>query len=331
MAPLYRCPSTGELLEREGLALRRADGLSYPLLSTESGGVPNFLEARPLGKKGEGTLESYDQGHSAERYRNFLDWLFETFAADEAEFRRALIDRLCLPPGGRVLITGCGLGDDLAPAIEALGGGGEVYATDLAPSMVLAAEQSLRDARESGSSEVHFAVCDAAGLPFSDDYFDGAFHFGGINIFDDIPAAIAEMDRVVRPGGRVVFGDEGVAPWLRETDYGRMAIKNIPLWASAPPLEVLPRNALDVSLSWVLGNCFYVLEFEVSAVGPHMNPDVRHEGLRGGTMRSRYYGELEGVSPESKAFVFADAARRGLSVHEWLEEAIRAQREPQGQ
>mgnify|MGYP007051649106 CR=1 FL=1 len=46
------------------------------------------------------------------------------------------------------------------------------------------------------------------------------------NLFDDVGRAIFEMSRVVRPAGRVVVGDEGVGPWLRSTDYGRMVVTN---------------------------------------------------------------------------------------------------------
>jgi hypothetical protein len=72
----------------------------------------------------------------------------------------------------------------------------------------------------------------------------------------------------------------------------------------------------------VLGNCFYVIDFEVSGIGPLMNLDVPHKGSRGGTMRSRYYGRLEGVTDATKRYVISDAKNKGISVHEWLEQSI---------
>jgi hypothetical protein len=66
-----------------------------------------------------------------------------------------------------------------------------------------------------------------------------------------------------------------------------------------------------------------VIDFEVSDIGPFMNIDVHHKGLRGGSMRTRYFGQLEGVTEESKKFVLEDAKRRGISVHDWLEQVIR--------
>ena len=134
------------------------------------------------------------------------------------------------------------------------------------------------------------------------------------------------MERVVKPGGRVVFGDEGIAPWLKNTEYGRIALNNNSLWSASAPIDLLPKNSVDVRLSWVLGNCFYVIDFEVSDTGPFMNIDVPHKGTRGGSMRTRFFGQLEGVVEETKKFVFEDAKRRGISIHEWLEQVIQDQK-----
>ena len=256
------------------------------------------------------------------RLRNFLNWLFQTFDLSESSFRANLIEKLKLCEGNRVLITGCGLGDDIRPVIDVIGSDGEVYANDFAAEMVVAASYYVMSDQPSPKN-IYLSVCDAQLLPFSDNFFDGAFHFGGINLFDNIKLSIGEMERVVKPGGRVVFGDEGVGPWLRNTEYGYIAINNIPLWAATAPIDLLPRNSLDVHLSWVLGNCFYVIDFEVSDIGPFMNIDVPHKGRRGGSMRTRYFGQLEGVTEESKKFVLEDAERNKISLHDWLEQLIR--------
>jgi SAM-dependent methyltransferase len=321
MRSIYVCPQTKEPLSEGEGGLARGDGVRYEFIrGWGDAPIPDFLNAYELGDAGRKSLDMYNQAASVAVYRNFLDWLFETFGESEPDFRRRLVRRLNLKQGDRVLVTGCGLGDDVPPALEAVGDGGEVYAQDLSSEMVVAASAYVL--RERPAAGVFFSVSNATLLPFADDFFDGAFHFGGINLFDDVGAAVREMARVVRPGGRVVFGDEGVAPWLRETDYGRAAITNNSLWGASAPVGLLPANALDVSLSWVLGNCFYVIGFEVSEGGPYMNMDVPHKGRRGGTMRTRYFGQLEGVTEESKRFVLEDAGRMGVSVHDWLEQVI---------
>jgi SAM-dependent methyltransferase len=328
MQSIYICPKTKKSLRELDEGLLRDDGAVYPfVIGGNNVSIPNFLAARELGEAAEQSLAMYDQHTSTEMYRNFLNWLFQTFNENESSFRASLIARLNLRKGNKVLITGCGLGDDIQPALDAIGSEGEVYANDLAEQMVVFSSNHFYTTHQPAPKNLFFSVCDAKMLPFPNDFFDGAFHFGGINLFEDIKLSIGEMDRVVKPGGRVVFGDEGVAPWLRDTEYGRMAINNNSLWDASAPIELLPGNSMDVHLSWILGNCFYIIDFEVSDNGPLMDIDVPHKGRRGGSMRSRYFGQLEGVTVESKKFVLEEAERQGISVHDWLEQCIRDKRQ----
>lgn len=296
------------------------DGVAYPVFNIRNG-VPNFLSAYSLGQSQKINLNIYNQSFSVERYRNELNWLYATFGEDESSFRRRNLEKLQICSGQRILITGCGLGSDLGPIAEAVGIKGSVYAQDLAPEMVFETAKTV-DAFTFGGDNIHLSVSDAQNLPFSDGFFDGVFHFGGINLFDDIRLSIYEMARVTKPGGRVVFGDESVGPWLRDTEYGRAAICNNSLWKVPTPIDLLPANATDVNLSWVLGNCFYLISFQVSADGPYMNMDVPHIGPRGGCMRTRYFGQLEGVSAATKQYVIEAAKERQISVFQWLEEVI---------
>jgi ubiquinone/menaquinone biosynthesis C-methylase UbiE len=330
MKSIYVCPKTKEPLIENDKGLSRNDGVFYPFIQGNNNiSIPNFLTAYEHGEAAKQSLAMYDQKASVDIYRNFLDWLFQTFNEDERSFRANLIGKLKLRRGSRVLITGCGLGDDILPIINAIGYDGEVYANDLAAEMVIAAS-NYTISEQINSKNIYFSVCDAKLLPFPDNFFDGAFHFGGINLFDDIKLSIGEMERVVKPGSRVVFGDEGVGPWLKGVEYGCIAINNNSLWASNAPIELLPRNSMDVHLSWVLGNCFYVIDFEVSDVGPYMNIDILNKGRRGGSMRTRYFGQLEGVTEETKKFVVEDATRKGISVHDWLEQMIKEKQKQNG-
>ena len=265
----------------------------------------------------------YDSNESAAIYRNFLNWLFATFGEDEAAFRQAMVARLRLQPGARLLITGCGLGDDVFAVLDAFGAACEVHACDLSAAMVAGTGQALRDRTASQRAAVTLSVCDAQALPFRDGSFDAAFHFGGINLFPDPRLGIAEMTRVVKEGGRVVFGDEGVAPWLKHTEYGRMVVDNNPLWAADNLIDLLPFAAVNVNLSWVLGNCFYLIDFDKQSAGPRIDPDVPHIGWKGGTMRTRHAGRVEGITPQLKQRLYAFARRSGRSVHDLLEAAVK--------
>ena len=131
------------------------------------------------------------------------------------------------------------------------------------------------------------------------------------------------MDRVVKPGGRVVVGDEGIAPWLKCTEIGEMLINNNPLYACNVPLNLVPVTARDVNLSWVIGNCFYLIEFTSSHQDVEVRLDIPHIGRRGGSIATRFLGQLEGIDPELKSKLYAEAEKRGISRVEMLEGIVK--------
>ena len=322
----YFCPGSLDPLGFSQDGLLRPDGGRYPFLPSVKGmphPVPNFLELTAAGEGQRSSLAMYGTDAATAMYRNFLDWLFATFDEPEVPWRARMIARLRLRPGDAVLITGCGLGDDIEPILDAVGPQGEVHAQDLSAEMIQAASEHWARAARGRQGQLRFSVGNALRLPFATGNFDAAFHFGGINLFDDLGAGIAEMARVVRVGGRVVVGDEGVAPWLRDTDVGRMVICNNPLWGRTAPIELLPEAVTDVTLDWVLGDCFWVIGFRKAEGPPHINPHILHKGRRGGSMWTRYHGQLEAVSPALRTEVRKAAGAAGQSVHEWLEATLR--------
>jgi ubiquinone/menaquinone biosynthesis C-methylase UbiE len=266
----------------------------------------------------------YSCDNAAQMHDNALRWVFATFQANEEDLRQRLVDRIGLKRGQRVLVTGAGAGNDLPYVAKALSGRGDIYAQDIAKEMLLAGVLRHGLQLEELGIGLHFSVSDASNLPFDDGFFDAAYHFGGINLFPDIAKGIAEMNRVVNPGGTIVIGDEGMAPWLVKSELGRMLINNNPLYANIPPLWALPETARSVKLSWELCNCFYVIEFQASQTPLTVNIDVPHLGKRGGTIRSRFFGQLEGVDPTLRERVYQEAERRGMSRVAFLESALRA-------
>jgi demethylmenaquinone methyltransferase/2-methoxy-6-polyprenyl-1,4-benzoquinol methylase len=102
-----------------------------------------------------------------------------------------------LPPGAAVLDLACGTGD-FALLVPGFCPGARVVALDLTDEM-------LRRARQRG---VNAVVCgNALALPFPDAAFDGVFIGYGLRNFPDLPAALAEIGRVTRPGGLMVSLD----------------------------------------------------------------------------------------------------------------------------
>lgn len=309
----FACPERHTPLVQTQIGLMSEDGHLFPFLNTRT---IDFISPYSINSDDARNLDMYNAPASTEMYRNFLDWLFATFNEEELSFRQNLLKSLNLCHGDKVLITSVGLGDDIPIVNKLVGPSGEIHAQDISKAMVLLAES------KADGDNVMFSVSNGNLLPHKDRYFDAVFHFGGINLFGDTKKAIAELERVCKIGGRVVFGDEGIAPHLRGTEYAKIAIANNRLWEQPAPLDLLPPNAHNVQLNWVLGNCFYVIGFDVGKGLPYMNIDIKHIGIRGGTARTRYFGQLEGVTETSKNKLLQSAKERKMSVHDLLEEMI---------
>ena len=257
-------------------------------------------------------------GAAAREYDRGMDVLFQTFGADEPALREQLAGLLALGPGARVLETGCGTCRDTEHLASR---SARVVATDRSADMIQVGRDRL--AGTPAADRVRLCISDATALPFGTGAFDAASHFGGINLFPDIRLALAEMARVVKKGGRVVVGDEGVGAWLQETEFGRILVNSNPLYRFQAPLSLLPASARDVTCRWVLNGAFYVIDFTVGEGEPFLDLDVEFPGWRGGSHRTRYFGKLDGVAPALRQQVVDAAARDGVPLTTWLENALR--------
>ena len=104
---------------------------------------------------------------------------------------------------------------------------------------------------------------------------------------------MSEMARVVKVGGKVVVGDEAVAPWMREREYGKILMNSNRLYAYEPPIDLLPDCARQTCLRWIIGNAYYLIDFRVGEGPPKVDMDLPIPGPRGGTHRSRYFGDSQ--------------------------------------
>ena len=120
----------------------------------------------------------------------------------------ATVARLPLAPGHRVLDLCCGTGASAIPAARAVGPSGQVTGVDVAePLLALARE------RAAGLPQAEFRLGDATrtGLPGAS--FDAVICVFGVFFVPDTPAFVAEMWRLVRPGGTLAITTWGPDLW----------------------------------------------------------------------------------------------------------------------
>jgi ubiquinone/menaquinone biosynthesis C-methylase UbiE len=304
-------PQDGEVVREGELVGPRGD--RYPIHE----GIPDLTFPRDLSAADREARSYYDDAASV--YDDVAYLTFRIQYLDERKAREGIVDLLGLRPEFRVLELACGTGRDSEIIAGRLGAGGALYLQDLSPPMLTRCRQRL----ESCAVPTEYSVGNASYLPFPDRTFDAVFSFGGLGVFGDARRALAEIVRVAKVGAKVVVGDESMPPWLRETEYGRILLDNNHLFASPVPLEQMPVEAREVVLRWVIGGVYYVLEFRVGEGEPKADFDLEIPGRRGGTLRTWYYGRLEGVSPEARELAARAREKSGKSMHQWLDEAVR--------
>jgi len=319
----YLCPETRLPL---WLAIDEADGagvIKGRLVSPNgkiyaiSEGIPDLTYPPTLHKSDEGAKTFYNQ--RADTYDKYLHLTFETFWEDETATRNKMIDTLQLQPHHRVLEVSAGTGRDSELIARRLDSRGKLYLQDISPIMLERCVARLKNV----SVPVEFSLSNGCWLPFPDHHFDAVYHFGGLGEFSDIPRALAEFARVTKVGGRVVFGDESMPPWLRGTRFARIMSTTNPQFEAELPLRHIPVCAREVRVRWVIGGVFYLIDFVAGEGEPTGNFNYEIPGPRGGTHLTRVDGQLEGVRIETKALALQAMAKSGKSMHAWLDTVVR--------
>ena len=280
-------------------------------------GVPDLVYPFDLPAVDRHALQQSEE--RVDGYDRYLPLTFSTYGEDEQVVRNAMIDKLRLRSGAVILETGAGTGRDSEIIARRLGAGGKFYIQDLSPSFLARNVERMHGV----PVRVEPALANGYYLPFPDNSFDACFHFGGINAFGDVRRAFSEMARVTKPGGKVVVGDESMPPWLRETEFAKILMNSNPEFIYPLPLDKLPVEARKTRLEWIIGGVFYVIDFEVGEGEPWADFDFPIPGVRGGTHRTRYCGQLEGITPEAKRLAQEARAKTGKSMHQWLDEVVR--------
>ncbi|MDQ6906626.1 MAG: class I SAM-dependent methyltransferase [Chloroflexota bacterium] len=146
-----------------------------------------------------------------------------------------LLIRWAEPASGmRVLDLASGTGEPALSLAPRVGPDGTVTATDVIPEMVAIA---VENATEQGITNMRFQQADAGALPFPDASFDRVTCRFGVMYFPDVPRALGEVRRVLRPGGRAVFAVWGP---LEQIDYLTSTLAVLLRYQTNPPLTPDP-------------------------------------------------------------------------------------------
>jgi ubiquinone/menaquinone biosynthesis C-methylase UbiE len=170
-----------------------------------------------------------------------------------APFAEALVEQAGLGEGSRVLDVACGTGAASRAAARRAGASGSVIGVDLGePTLEVARAQPA----DVGAAPITWLQADATALPVEDAAFDVAICQQGLQFFPDKPAALAEMHRALKPGGRLA-----IATWT--------AIERGPVGVLAEALE----RHVGTEAASVVGSPFALpadeLEGLITATGFH--------------------------------------------------------------
>ena len=179
-------------VDRDGL--RRAIQREYTVVAEHPDRGFHFHTGRPLAR-----MLGYDDA--------WLDGVPEptiaSFAGTGCPFRLGPI-----AAGEHVVDVGSGGGIDSLVASKMVGDAGRVIGVDMTPAMLAKARAS---ARAMGATNVEFREGYAESLPVDDGWADVVISNGVMNLFPDKLAALREMARALRPGGRLQIADIVVA------------------------------------------------------------------------------------------------------------------------
>jgi SAM-dependent methyltransferase len=125
--------------------------------------------------------------------------------------------------GSVVLDLGCGAGTDLLIAAQMVGSEGHVIGVDMTPGMLRLARASAAEMGISDRVEVHESLIESLPLPNAE--VDIVISNGVIDLVPNKDAVFAEIDRVLKPGGRLQLADVVI-----HTEVSEDARKRIDLW-----------------------------------------------------------------------------------------------------
>jgi demethylmenaquinone methyltransferase/2-methoxy-6-polyprenyl-1,4-benzoquinol methylase len=171
--------------------------------------LPALALAADMSEATPGTLPEPEVQAMFDRIARIYDRVNSVMTAGlHHQWRRRAAQLAALAPGDRALDVATGTGDLAFELGHWVAPGGTVIGVDFSEAMLeLAREKARRRAQVTSSPvevSIEFAPANAMALPFGDDEFDAATVGFGARNFSDLDRGLAEMTRVVKPGGTVV-------------------------------------------------------------------------------------------------------------------------------
>ena len=174
----------------------------------------------------------------------------------DAARRRELVRKaLGASLADRVLDVGCGPGFYCLELSEIVGSSGSIVGVDNSPAML-----QLAQARCAGRGNVGLLEGEATALPVESGTFDGAVCVQVLEYVSDVAAALAELHRALRPGGRAVVWD---------VDWATVSIHSRHTALTTRVLRAWDEHLVDPSLPRTLGAHLRSAGFEDVRVEAH--------------------------------------------------------------
>lgn len=188
--------------------LRAAIRAEYETVALDPGRGFHFHTGRPL---------AAIVGYAEEWLEGIPESAIESFAGTGNPFSLG-----ALASGERVVDVGSGGGIDSLIAARMVGPEGRVVGIDMTPAML---DRARRAAAEAGIEQVEFREGLMEELPVEDGWADVVISNGVLNLTPDKGRALGEMNRVLRPSGRLQIGDI-----LVEREVSEASKRKIDLW-----------------------------------------------------------------------------------------------------
>jgi arsenite methyltransferase len=181
---------------------------TYTQVSTEPGRDFIFPTGRPWAE---------DLGYPQPELSRVPDATVESFAGVANPFVLGRIEE-----GAAVLDLGCGAGTDLLIAAQMVGPDGRVTGVDMTASML---ERARASSAEMGLANIELHQSLIESLPLPDASIDVVISNGVIDLVPDKDVVFGEIDRILRPGGRLQIADVVI-----HTEVSEDARDRIDLW-----------------------------------------------------------------------------------------------------